>query len=74
MSDQDWENRVQKIGSFDSVQLFWRYWNNLPFSQLPVGSSMRVFKTGIEPNWDDPKNENGGKWVSRPAEEYPRAH
>jgi len=69
MSDQDWENRVQKIGSFDSVQLFWRYWNNLPFSQLPIGSSMRFFKTGIEPNWDDPKNQNGGKWVLKPTAE-----
>jgi len=69
MSDQDWENRVQKIGSFDSVQLFWRYWNNLPFSQLPIGSSMRFFKTGIEPNWDDPQNQNGGKWVLKPTAE-----
>lgn len=68
MSDQDWENRVKKIGSFDSVQLFWRYWNNLPFAQLPIGSSMRFFKTGIEPNWDDPQNQNGGKWVLKPTQ------
>ena len=31
------ENRVIKIGSFASMQLFYRYWDNLPLERLPTG-------------------------------------
>ena len=63
MTDEEWAASVTKIGSFHSIQLFWRYWNNLPLSRLPSGSNVRFFKSGIEPTWDDPNNMNGGKWV-----------
>lgn len=32
-------------------------------SLLPIGSSYHLFRTGIEPKWEDEANESGGKWV-----------
>jgi len=59
-----WGNHLKKIADFDTVEDFWRLYNNiLPASQLGHGSNYHLFKYGIEPMWEDPVNENGGKWV-----------
>jgi len=50
------------------MQLFWRYWNNLPLLRLPNGSNVHFFKSGIRPAWDDIANAHGGKWVIFPRE------
>eukprot|EP00658_Telonema_sp_P-2_P005363 TRINITY_DN12006_c0_g1_i2.p1 TRINITY_DN12006_c0_g1~~TRINITY_DN12006_c0_g1_i2.p1 ORF type:complete len:285 (-),score=61.97 TRINITY_DN12006_c0_g1_i2:882-1736(-) len=68
MSDLEWAASVKKLGTFHSVQLFWRYWNNLPLARLPSGSNVRFFKVGIQPTWDDPANREGGKWVIKPKD------
>jgi hypothetical protein len=44
-------------------QDFWRYWNNIELNRLPLNSNLRLFKKGIRPTWEDPKNVQGGKWV-----------
>lgn len=30
---------------------------------LPSGSDFHLFKKGIDPKWEDPKNAHGGKWT-----------
>ena len=67
MTDEEWAKSVTNIGRFNSIQLFWRYWNNLPLGRLPSGANVRFFKEGIQPTWDDPANVDGGKWVCRSA-------
>ena len=46
------------------VEDFWRMHNNLALaSQIQQGCSFSLFKKGIEPKWEDPKNAKGGKWT-----------
>jgi len=56
---------VTKIITFDTVEDFWCLFNNLVnASQLDSGSNFHLFKEGIEPQWEDPANKNGGKWIA----------
>jgi translation initiation factor 4E len=65
MQDHDaWSNRLTKLGKFNSIEDFWRYYNNIRKpSQIDVGANLHVFKDGIEPAWEDAANENGGQWL-----------
>lgn len=60
----DWKENLKQCGTFDTVELFWRMFNNLkPASQIGMNSNYSVFRYGIEPAWEDPANVNGGKFV-----------
>jgi translation initiation factor 4E len=38
--------------------------NNLqPPSSLPQKANYWFFKEGVRPEWEDPTNQNGGKWT-----------
>lgn len=37
--------------------------NALDIQKLPNHSTLRMFKSGIKPSWEDPANCNGGKYV-----------
>lgn len=54
-----------------NIHLIFSLFNNIvPASQLPLGSNYHLFKTGIEPKWEDTANSNGGKWtVQFPAKQ-----
>lgn len=56
---------LKSLGSFNTVQDFWRYWNNLidNTKPLPESSNLRMFKQGITPSWEHPANAQGGKWI-----------
>lgn len=55
---------LQKIATFDSVEDFWCVINNIvPPSRLAIGGNYHLFKEGIQPEWEDKENEQGGKWV-----------
>jgi len=59
-----WGDHLRKITSFDTVEDFWRVFNNLkPASTLAQGSNYHIFKEYIEPKWEDPSNAKGGKWT-----------
>eukprot|EP01087_Luapelamoeba_hula_P005925 TRINITY_DN1599_c0_g1_i1.p1 TRINITY_DN1599_c0_g1~~TRINITY_DN1599_c0_g1_i1.p1 ORF type:complete len:255 (-),score=58.98 TRINITY_DN1599_c0_g1_i1:181-945(-) len=59
-----WGSHLKKIVDFDTVEDFWRLYNNImPSSQLVSGSNYHLFKYGVEPKWEDPINEKGGKWT-----------
>jgi len=58
-----WNESLQQVATFDSVEEFWMVHNNaLPSSQLPLGSDYYLFREGIKPSWEDPMNERGGRW------------
>ncbi|GES84083.1 translation initiation factor eIF4e [Rhizophagus clarus] len=59
-----YEENLQTIGTFDTVQSFCRYfnWVKKP-SQLDMNTNFHIFKDKIMPMWEDPANANGGKWV-----------
>ena len=39
-------------------------YNNIkPPSWLPPGTDFHLFKEGIQPKWEDPSCEHGGKWT-----------
>ncbi|KAL6080575.1 eukaryotic initiation factor 4E [Balamuthia mandrillaris] len=64
ISKDTWGNFLKEIIEFDTVEDFWGLYNNVvPASALSVGSNYHLFKAGIEPKWEDPANEKGGKWV-----------
>jgi len=59
-----WGDNIKEVFTFSTVEDFWRLYNNLVLpSQLQQGSTYSLFKSGIEPKWEDPANEKGGKWT-----------
>lgn len=63
MKHVDYENSMKQVGTFSTVQDFWRYWNNIVDpTHFPANSNLRLFKSNIKPLWEDPANRDGGKW------------
>mmetsp|Transcript_7827 Transcript_7827/g.12522 ORF Transcript_7827/g.12522 Transcript_7827/m.12522 type:complete len:225 (-) Transcript_7827:151-825(-) len=59
-----YENNLRQIGKFNSVEGFWRIFNNLDKpSKMEVSANLHIFKEGIKPMWEDPINKKGGKLV-----------
>jgi len=59
-----WGDNIKEVFTFSTIEDFWRLYNNLTIpSQLQQGSTYSLFKNGIEPKWEDPANERGGKWT-----------
>ncbi|TKY88509.1 hypothetical protein EX895_002497 [Sporisorium graminicola] len=59
-----WEANLRTIGSYSHVSTFLSCFSKLHRpSQLERHSSYHVFKDGIKPMWEDPRNADGGKWV-----------
>ncbi|CAG8469479.1 10215_t:CDS:2 [Acaulospora morrowiae] len=59
-----WSQNLKELITFDSVEEFWGVYNNVvKTNELTSGSNYHLFKREIKPMWEDPVNENGGKWV-----------
>ncbi|VDD82283.1 unnamed protein product [Mesocestoides corti] len=59
-----WEESMQKIVTFSTVEHFWSImFHTLPPSEIANGTDLYVFKDGIQPMWEDPKNQHGGRWL-----------
>jgi len=59
-----WGDHLRRVCTVDSVEDFWGLYNNIIVpSQLALGANYHLFKEGIEPKWEDPTNEKGGKWL-----------
>jgi len=55
---------LRAVYSFDSVEDFWCLYNNIKApSQLQPSATYYLFKDGIQPKWEDPKNAHGGSWT-----------
>ena len=54
----------RKVYTFSTVEDFWRLYNNIKLpSEFPPGTDYLLFKQGIDPEWEDPSNGNGGSWT-----------
>mmetsp|Transcript_16491 Transcript_16491/g.35827 ORF Transcript_16491/g.35827 Transcript_16491/m.35827 type:complete len:205 (-) Transcript_16491:371-985(-) len=61
---KNYGNTLRELGRFSTVEDFWALFNNLVEpSKLAPQTSYQLFKGGIEPKWEDPRNELGGKWT-----------
>eukprot|EP00298_Acanthocystis_sp_HF-20_P007084 c16772_g1_i3.p1 GENE.c16772_g1_i3~~c16772_g1_i3.p1 ORF type:complete len:168 (+),score=68.37 c16772_g1_i3:24-506(+) len=63
-TDGDWDSHLKPIGTFDTVENFWSYYNHISKpSMISFGANLHLFKHPIKPMWEDEANENGGKWI-----------
>ncbi|WFD36891.1 eukaryotic translation initiation factor 4E [Malassezia cuniculi] len=69
---ESWGANLHKIVEISTVEEFWGLYNNIvPPSNLPQSANYYLFKTGIQPAWEDPANGNGGKWsIQLPREKH----
>ncbi|KAK9818154.1 hypothetical protein WJX72_007894 [[Myrmecia] bisecta] len=59
-----WGSTLRSVYTFDTVEDFWCLYNNIkPPSWLQAGIDFHLFKEGVEPKWEDPTCEHGGKWT-----------
>ena len=59
-----WAEKQKEILSVSTVEDFWAVYNwILQPSKLKASSDYSLFKTGIRPDWEDPGNVRGGRWV-----------
>ncbi|XP_062260566.1 eukaryotic translation initiation factor 4E type 2 isoform X2 [Platichthys flesus] len=65
-STQSYEQNIRQIGTFASVEQFWRFYSHMirP-GDLTGHSDFHLFKDGIKPMWEDDANKMGGKWIIR---------
>jgi len=62
MSKTDWESKLQKIGSFTTLEGFYAYYSHLVRpSQLPRLSSYHLFREQTKPTWEN--YPEGGHWL-----------
>jgi len=79
-NNMNYEQNTCELGTFNNLPDFWRYYNNYPYPSVifsdgiekPIISnpdreiaSISLFKKGIEPKWEDPKNTNGAEIAIR---------
>lgn len=63
-SEKDWLSDCKKIWVCDTIENFWRMFNNIPsWKNLSAGSMYAMFKKGINPSWEDENNEGGFSWI-----------
>ena len=59
-----WEENQRPIITVTTVEDFWSLYNHIEVaSRLPPGSDYSMFKEGIFPDWEDPRNQPGGRWM-----------
>ncbi|KAK7243038.1 hypothetical protein RIF29_37822 [Crotalaria pallida] len=59
-----WGTSLRKVYTFDTVEEFWCLYDQIfKPSKLPGNADFHLFKTGIDPKWEDPECANGGKWT-----------
>ena len=57
----DWTiNAYEKKGEFDSVEDFWKLYNNL---STVANNFFFLMKEGHAPIWETPENKDGGIWT-----------
>ena len=59
----EWCTRLTLVVKLSSVEDFWRLFNNFDsLANIPIGVSLNFFKQDIKPLWEDPANDEGGRW------------
>lgn len=62
--ENQWKDNLILLSTVDYVEDFWSVYNHLkPVEYMSDGCDYMLFKKGIEPMWEDKRNENGGRWL-----------
>jgi len=64
-NSKQYETHLHEIGTFSSVQEFWRFWNSMDVCAMARGRSLSVFKNKIKPMWEDEGNADGARYILR---------
>lgn len=64
-----YEDRLVKLCEISDVKQFWEMWNNFDTTSLPMKDGVHLFKRGVKPVWEDPRNVKGGSWTFRVPKE-----
>ncbi|KAG2734600.1 hypothetical protein G9P44_002606 [Scheffersomyces stipitis] len=60
------EDSVSTTKSIGSLEQLWMSLSSIKKTyELPIGTELLIFKSGINPVWEDPINTKGGRWVFR---------
>ena len=61
---RSWEDNQKPVMTVTTVEDFWSLYNHIEVaSKLPTGADYSLFKEGIFPDWEDPRNQDGGRWI-----------
>jgi len=61
---RSWFDNQRPVITVTTVEDFWALYNHIETpSNLPPASDYSLFKEGIFPDWEDPRNEDGGRWI-----------
>merc|ERR1719430_2506648 len=61
-----WSSSHQLVGTVATVEDFWQLHQLIkPPSCLGLANDYAMFRQGVKPDWDDPANSSGGRWVVR---------
>jgi Eukaryotic initiation factor 4E len=61
----NYAERLTQLHAISDVRQFWEVFNNFDVATLPMRDSVHLFKSGVKPLWEDPRNERGGAWTFR---------
>jgi translation initiation factor 4E len=71
ISDDNWDQFLIKIDSFQTIEKFWSLFNNILLpSYIQPGVNFHLFKSDIEPKWEDIHNLSGGKWMLTVSKQF----
>lgn len=60
-----YEERLIRLAEVNDIRSFWSLFNNFDTTLLPLRDSVHLFKRGVKPIWEDPRNTSGGAWTFR---------
>ena len=59
-----YEYVLHEVFTFNTLEDFWRMYNNTyQTSEVISNTDYLMFKKHVKPEWEDPANRAGGKWV-----------
>lgn len=61
----NYEDRLVRLAEVNDIRSFWNLFNNFDTTLLPLRDSVHLFKRGVKPIWEDPRNVQGGAWTFR---------
>lgn len=64
VGNEAWSDLLKQLVTVGSVEEFWGAFNSVPkISELPQKSDFGIFRKNVRPEWEDPVNAKGGKWI-----------